>query len=193
MSDRGEMLIRSFSVVFDLERRLHRIDRWRLPLPYGLPIRSIGYGVAALILVLVASRLPVIGTLLMTLPTPARLVLIPTATAYAFTRTNVDGRSAHRTVDAIVRAAVCPRRAVAGRPAPRPGTQVRFAAISFAPDARTSSLRPGVVRGGAVARLRYPVELAQHRRTLFVQRTATEPLDVAVRIAFDASRRLVIR
>ncbi len=31
---------------FDLERRLHKIDRWRVPLPYGLPLRSLGYFVA---------------------------------------------------------------------------------------------------------------------------------------------------
>jgi hypothetical protein len=36
--------VRSFRVVFQLERRLHRIQHWKLPLPYGLPLRGLAYG-----------------------------------------------------------------------------------------------------------------------------------------------------
>jgi len=41
MADQQTLQIRSFRVVFDLERRLHKIDRWRIPLPYGVPVRGL--------------------------------------------------------------------------------------------------------------------------------------------------------
>ena len=50
--------IRSYGVVFSLERRLHSIDRFRIPLPYGLPLRSVGYGALILAAVLAARSAP---------------------------------------------------------------------------------------------------------------------------------------
>ena len=41
--EESDIQLRSFRVCFQLERRLHRIDRFRLPFPYGLPLRGLGY------------------------------------------------------------------------------------------------------------------------------------------------------
>ncbi|MFL5844341.1 MAG: hypothetical protein ACJ762_06575 [Solirubrobacteraceae bacterium] len=87
--------IRSFRVVFDLERRIHRIDRFRVPLPYGLPLRSAGYAMAGLLAVLLLAGLPVTGPVIGLLPAPARFVLLPAAVSYALTSVKLDGRSAH--------------------------------------------------------------------------------------------------
>ena len=110
--------IRSFRVVFDLERRIHRIDRYRIPLPYGLPLRSIGYAAVALLFVVAIERLPVAGTLLNGLPAPARYVLVPAAASYALTQLRMDGRSAHRAAAAWLRFAIGPRSMIAFRPLP---------------------------------------------------------------------------
>src|SRR3954447_14713235 len=98
-----DIAIRSFGVVFDLERRIHKIDRFRVPLPYGLPLRSLGYGLAAVIVVLVASRVPVLGRAIDALPAPLRLVGLPVLAAYALTGLQVDGRPAHVAATTVVR------------------------------------------------------------------------------------------
>src|SRR5262249_27722777 len=51
---RGDALvITSYRTVFRYERRLYRIDRWRLPAPAGVPLRSLLYApVVATLLVL---------------------------------------------------------------------------------------------------------------------------------------------
>src|SRR6478736_5250399 len=99
----GPLQIRSFRVVFDLERRIHRIDRYRVPLPYGLPLRSIGYAAAAFVAVLVLGRLPAVGGMLGALPPPAHYVLLPVGASYGLTQLRMDGRSAHGAAAAWLR------------------------------------------------------------------------------------------
>jgi hypothetical protein len=81
-------------VVFSLERRLHRIDRFRIPLPYGLPLRSVGYSAFILAAVLAAGRLPAIGAVVAGLPAPVRFTVLPAMGAVLLTRLRVDGRHA---------------------------------------------------------------------------------------------------
>src|SRR3954471_15511551 len=125
-----EIRIRSFGVVFDLERRIHRIDRFRVPLPYGLPLKSIAYAAIGLLAVLIAQKLPIVGSVLAGLPTPARYVLVPIGISYVLTRYRVDGRSAHTAAAAWVRFRIRSRSVVAFRPA-RTDRQVRFGDICF--------------------------------------------------------------
>src|SRR5215831_10748995 len=86
--------IRSYGVVFSLERRLHRIDRFRIPLPYGLPLRSVGYGAFVLVVVLAAARVPGLGQVVARLPVPVRFAVLPIVGAVLLTRLRVDGRRA---------------------------------------------------------------------------------------------------
>ena len=53
------MEIRSYRRVFDLERRIYRIDRLRLN-PGGVPVRGVVYFLALLLAVLIARRLPLL-------------------------------------------------------------------------------------------------------------------------------------
>src|SRR3954451_16233975 len=59
MSDR--VVIRSYRRVFEVDRRIYRVDRWALPVPGGVPLRAVGYFAAALIVVIVAGALPGVG------------------------------------------------------------------------------------------------------------------------------------
>src|SRR5512144_194920 len=88
--------VRSFRVVFDLERRIHKIDRYRIPLPYGLPIRSIGYFAAAVAVLAALARIPLVGVAVHALPEPLRFAILPGLIAYGLTETRIDGRPAHR-------------------------------------------------------------------------------------------------
>jgi hypothetical protein len=187
------MEIRSFRVVFDLERRIHRVDRWRLPFPYGLPLRSVAYAVAALAVVTMASRLPGLETMMSILPAPARLVLPPVAISYVLTRVHVDGRSAHAGAGAWLGYACRPHRILAWRAAGEPGRVERLGDVVVAPDAGGVRVRRGVVRGPATVVLWQPAELAKHGRTLLVhQHDGSRPVE-PIRVSFGESRRVVLR
>ena len=56
-----QITLRSYRLAFEVERRLHRIDRFRVPVPYGIPLRGIAYGVVALMAVLWCRAVPVLG------------------------------------------------------------------------------------------------------------------------------------
>jgi hypothetical protein len=115
MSD-GALQIRSFRVVFDLERRIHHVDRFRVPLPYGVPLRSVGYAAAALVAVLIGQGLPIVGSVLMTMDAPVRLALLPIGVSVLLSRLRIDGRPAHVAALAWLRFVVGPTRYVAFRP-----------------------------------------------------------------------------
>lgn len=162
MSDEA-LQIRSFRVVFDLERRIHRIDRFRVPLPYGLPLRSLGYAVAALLGVLVVESLPIVGQLLVWLPTPMRLVLLPVAISYALTRVRVDGRSAHAAGRAWMRHAMSARRLAAFEPVSR-ATRVALGDVTFAADVSAVAPPGSPERSVKLARRAFPLRRARQRR-----------------------------
>jgi len=193
MRDPDEIQIRSFRVVFELDRRLHRIDRWRLPLPYGLPLRSLGYGAAALATVVVAGRLPVVGVILGAPPAPVRFALIPCAAAYALTSVEIDGRAAHEAFVALMSWRLGSRVVSRCRRGVTPGQHVRFADVTISPDAAGPELRRGTVTGPAVAVVRYPTTARERGRTLRLEQASEAPLDDGFEVEFDAARRLVIR
>lgn len=100
--------IRSFRRVFDLERRVYSIDRLRLN-PGGIPVRGIVYLLAILALVLVAARLPLIGTLVGLLPWYLRDLAIPGASATVLSVIRIEGRTFHLAAQALLRHGVAPR------------------------------------------------------------------------------------
>ena len=57
------MVIRSYRRVFEVDRRIYRVDRWALPVPGGVPLRAVGYFAAALLAMIAAGALPGIGEL----------------------------------------------------------------------------------------------------------------------------------
>jgi hypothetical protein len=135
--------IRSFRVVFALERRLHRIDRFRLPLPYGVPARSIGHACAILLAIVVAGRLPVLGALLHALPAPLRFCVLPAGGAALVARVRVDGRPPERFLWSAARHLAGPRYVDAFRRVPAPGS-VR---VIDEPISLVADLRSGWPRG----------------------------------------------
>jgi hypothetical protein len=94
--------IRSYRCVFDLERRLYRIDRLRLN-PAGVPVRGIVYFLALLGAVLLVGSLPLVGLLVRILPWYLRDVGGPGACAALLTLIKVEGRPFHLAALALVR------------------------------------------------------------------------------------------
>src|SRR5436305_3558521 len=165
----AKLEIRSFRVVFQLERRLHRIQHWKLPLPYGLPLRGLAYGAFVLAAILLLGRLPVVGTAVGVIPPPVRFLLAPVGAGFFLARARVDGRPAHRFLLAWGRHSFSARWLSAFRAIPAPGTCVRFVEpIVFVPDSSAPEYRPARLVGPARVLLRYPARATQRGRRLLV-------------------------
>jgi hypothetical protein len=93
--------IRSYRSVFDLERRIYRVDRVRLN-PAGVPVRGAVYFLALLAAALLAAALPLVGALARVLPWYLRDLALPVGGAALLTVVRIDGRSFHLAAWALV-------------------------------------------------------------------------------------------
>jgi len=147
------MEIRSYRRVFELERRIYRIDRLRLN-PSGVPLRGVAYFLGILALGLAIGQLPVLGAVLGVLPWYLGQLLLPACCAALLTVIAVEGRPFHLAVVALLRHRLGPRRVGGFRRCPRPGTRWRPAPILLIPDGSERRVRrfryrgPGAIRIG---------------------------------------------
>src|SRR4051794_302593 len=95
--------IRSFRTVFRLERRIYKFDRWRIPIPYGVPVWGLAYSTATLAAIVLAGRLPAVGGLVSLLPAPLRFVLLPLGVGALLNGIEPDGRRPHIFIKAWLR------------------------------------------------------------------------------------------
>ena len=174
--------IRSYRVCFELERRIHRIERWRIPVPYGVPLRGIVYGTLLLALVLVLRRLPGFGELLGVLHPALRLVVLPVGGAWALVRLRVDGRPVHAAGLSWIAWRLGPGRVVGFRAAEGLGPAL-IGDICVAPDERSARYRRARITGPAVVVLRYPVQARRSRGRLELRQTGKAPLWSGRRVA----------
>jgi len=149
------IVIRGYSVVFRLERRLHRIDRWRIPLPYGLPLLAVAYATAVLAIVILLSQVPAVGGVVGAAPAPLRLVLVPVGVGIVLTRARPDGRPAHRHLGALLAHRLAARCVTAARPADRLGPHL-LEPVRMLGGAHDIDKRRGRVRGPATVILSTP-------------------------------------
>jgi hypothetical protein len=94
--------IRSYRAVFDLERRIYRVDRLRLN-PGGVPVRGVVYCLAILACLALAGTLPLLGTLVRVLPWYLRDLFLPAGLAALLTMIRVEGRPFHLAAAALLR------------------------------------------------------------------------------------------
>jgi hypothetical protein len=195
MRDREGLTIRSFRVVFNLERRIHKIDRWRIPTPYGVPLRGIAYWAAALVVIVLLGRLPLAGPLTAILPPPIRFVILPLAVAFLFARLRVDGRPAHTAIASWLRFELSASRLAGLRAVPRCGAVVRLEDVAIVPDERSARYRSAVIEGPATLLLRYPSRgsvSGRRRPALHVRQLAGPPLFVGKRVRLRDRQRIVL-
>jgi hypothetical protein len=96
VEESGKVVIRSFRLVFDRGyRRLFKIDRYRLPFAYGLPILGILYAALVALALVLAARLPVAGPALAALPPPIHWVAIPVGLSMVMLHWRPDGLTPH--------------------------------------------------------------------------------------------------
>jgi hypothetical protein len=155
---RQPKVIRSYRLVFRRRWRLFRIQSWRIPLPGGLELRAVGYWLACMAALALVTRLPGLGLLVGALPPSLRFGVLPLAGAWALSSLEIDGRSPHRALAALIAWWLRPRSLAAFRRCRRPG-ELGFAEprVTVAGDLRTSTYPRGRLRGPAKVLLRYPV------------------------------------
>jgi hypothetical protein len=154
-SDR-RVLIRSYALVFRMQRKLFKVDRWRLPLPGGLEIRAIVYAVAVLLGDLILSRLVLIGPISDKLPAPLHWAILPGLIVFVLVKLEVEGRPPHRVLSSLLGWWVKPKYFVGLRPAVGPGIRVPIQTLSLTPDWRGPRYRPAEIRGPTTVVCRYP-------------------------------------
>lgn len=190
--DDGSIAIRGYHVCFRLERRVHKIDRWRVPVPYGVPLRAVGYAAVAFVAVLILGSLPLIDPLLDVLGPWVRYAMLPVGIAWAAYRWKIDGRSSPATAVSWLRWRLGRQRISACRGA-TPTGPVTLADVTVAPDERSSRLRPAVIEGPAKVVFRYPVERDAGRRTLTVSQASAEPQWRGTQVHLRPGQRVVVR
>jgi hypothetical protein len=107
--------IRSYRKVFDLERRIYRVDRMRLN-PGGIPIRGVVYFLAALGVGLILASLPPFALLARSVPWFLRDLALPGLLAGLLAVIRIDGRPFHLAARAMLRLHIGPRRLTGLRP-----------------------------------------------------------------------------
>jgi hypothetical protein len=150
--------IRSYRSVFDLERRIYRIDRLRLN-PAGIPVRGILYCLAILLALTLAARVPLLGDALRTLPWYVRELALPALWAALLTLIRIEGRPFHLAAIALLRHRMGPRHLSGMRPCAGPARRWRPEELLVLPDGSDARLRPlrytgpGAVRQPASGRM----------------------------------------
>jgi hypothetical protein len=142
--------IRSYRAVFDLERRIYRVDRLRLN-PGGVPVRGVVYCLAILACLALAGTLPLLGTAVRALPWYVRDLFLPAGLAALLTMIRVEGRPFHLAAAAVLRHLFGPHQLAGLRPAPA-GRVWRPEELLMLPDGTDTCPRrlrysgPGAVR-----------------------------------------------
>jgi hypothetical protein len=93
--------VRSYRRVFDLERRIYRLDRFRLN-PGGLPVRGMVYVLVAIAVVVVLARVPGVGWPLARLPWYLTYIALPVAAAALLAVVRIEGRPFHLAAPALL-------------------------------------------------------------------------------------------
>jgi hypothetical protein len=182
VASREPIVVRSYrAVVDDVERRIYRIDRWRLPLPGGVEVRAIVYAVAAFAALAVLDSLPLAGQLLDTLPVGVRYLALPVLAGWGLAAWRIDGRAPHRALWGACRFAASPRTLSGRRRTLRVGEELLpVGELRTAPSGDEAAYRRGRVRGPALVVLRYPARLASANaagRRELGDRVSVEPVD----------------
>lgn len=148
------MEIRSYRAVFDLERRIYRIDRLRLN-PGGVPVRAVVYFLAILLAAAVIGSLPGIGAAIRVLPWYLRDLAGPALGAALLTVLRIDGRPSHLAASSMIRFVTGPRRLCTGIGCQPPGLAWCPPPLLMLPDGSEARMRrlrytgPGAVRVNA--------------------------------------------
>jgi hypothetical protein len=153
--------IRRYQSVTDrVSRRIYKIDRWRLPMPGGLPAISLVYGFGCLAAVGLLSGLPITGQILSLLPWSITWIALPIGGAWVLSTAKIDGRAPHKVLLSIALWWSRPRWLAGLRACPAEGTALSpVDEVVRAPSGDEAAYRRGRIIGPARLVLRYPARV----------------------------------
>ena len=198
------MEIHSYRRVFDLDRRIYRVDRLRLN-PGGIPLRGVVYFLVIVLAALAVGKLPLVGVVAQAMPWYLRDLVLPGASAALLTVIRVEGRPFHLAVRALLRYRLGTPLSSAGSRRGRGGRWYP-GEITFLPDGSDGRMRhlrytgPGAVlialQHERAVPARGPVRTTWPRRppVLIVRELAGAcPLEQGQVIALPQRARLLVR
>ena len=169
------LIVRSYRRVFEVDRRIYRVDRWALPVPGGVPLRGVAYFAVALAMLLLAGRLPLVGGVVGELSPPLRFVVVPLGVAILGCQAAPDGRVAHRFAWDWLCLRLRTRRRSAGRTVPLEREPVAWhGQLATRWDEHAPDLHGARVRGPAKVTFATPVEVVSNRAGRVVVRARSE-------------------
>jgi hypothetical protein len=197
------MEIRSYRAVFDLERRIYRVDQLRLN-PGGIPVRGVVYFLAILLTTLIAGGLPLVGSAIGALPWYLRDLALPVASATVLSVIRIEGRPFHLAAYALLRYGAGPRRLAGGCACGAPGTRWYPEEILMLPDGSDGRMRrlrytgPGAVliatAHECIEEVSAPVRRLQWRASLTLRELpGRRALSSGQVIALAPGARLLVR
>jgi hypothetical protein len=198
------MEIHSYRRVFDLDRRIYRVDRLRLN-PGGIPLRGVVYFLVTVLVALAVGKLPLLGLAAQAMPWYLRDLVLPGASAALLTVIRVEGRPFHLAARALLRYHLGSSASSLGSRRGRGGSW-RPGEITFLPDGSDSRMRhlrytgPGAVlialQHERAVPARGPVRATWPRRPPAVtvrELPGASPLEQGQVIALGAGARLLVR
>jgi hypothetical protein len=132
--------IRSYRRVFELERRIYSVDRFRLN-PGGVPVRGVVYFAGSVAGALITSRLPTLGDLWRVLPWYLRYIACPALLAGGMTALRLDGRPFHLSIGPLLGLLLRSRRRVRLGTAPSCARVWRPPDLAMIPDGSDPDFR----------------------------------------------------
>lgn len=176
MSDQEPIVIRSYRRVFNVERRIYRIDKWTVPIPGGIELRAVVYFIGAELLIILVGALPLLGLPLELVGWQYKYVIAPLAVAVLGTRVTPDGRPAHRYVGSLIGYLFRRHRTAGAHAAPLEDEPVPYQPGAWVtPDAQTPGLRRARVKGPATVRFRDQVVADTPTGSRFQRRRRVRP------------------
>lgn len=165
MSSSEAVEIRSYRKVFDLERRIYRIDRLRLN-PSGVPVRGVAYFLLALVAMLALGALPLTRLVTHVLPWYIRDLGIPACLAAVMGIIRVEGRPFHIAAMSLARFTASPKHLSGLRPCEPHGRRWYLSELLFLPDGSDAQLRSMRFTGPGAALINVPHERALWHATV---------------------------
>jgi len=149
------VIIHSFDDVLRAPKSIHSIELTpggnKIPMWRPIPWIGIFYFVIVEIVFIVAARVPVLDVLSELFAPLVYYVVFPIAVVWVALNVELDGRSPHRWVASYLAFLARPRRTLAGRPYPAPGSRIVCAGrMRLSWDLNAPRLHRGWVKGGTV-------------------------------------------
>jgi hypothetical protein len=177
------MDVRSYRAVFELERRVYRIDTLRLN-PGGIPLRGISYAIALIAGSVLAGRVAPVRLVLGLAPWYVSYVGLPVTVAALATIVRIEGRPFHLAVWALVAHGIGPRHTARLGRAPAPGTRWRPPPVVLIADGSDARLRRLRYRGPGAVLVCCVHDRADWRRPRLAP--GVRPVDLTVHARADA-------